>query len=119
MSDGGAKRRDTAEQELARALELVGTRRCPWQFECEAVDAPSRWLDEFASRMSDEAVILAKMLLAERGEECTRESLNAAMGKAHDIWVANLRAAQDARERLPGCVLETMEARRGGSFFRQ
>ena len=119
MSDGGAERRDTAEQELVCALERVGTKRCPWQFECEAVDAPSRWLDWFAWRMSDEAVILAKMLLAERGEECTRESLNAAMGEAHDIWVANLRAAQDAGEGLPGCVLEAMEARRGESSFQR
>lgn len=106
--------RDGAARESERALELVGTQRCPWQFECEAVRAPERNLSEFAGRMADEAVILAQMLLAERGRERTHESLNAVLGEAHARWASNLRAAENAGERLPGDVLGTMEERRAG-----
>lgn len=114
VSSSGEELRYGAAWESGRAWELVGTERCPWQFDCEAVRAPERWLSEFAGRMADEAVILAQMLLSERGQECTHESLNAVLGEAHARWASNLWAAQDAGERLPGDVLGTMEERRAG-----
>lgn len=114
VSSSGEELRYGAARESERAWELVGTQRCPWQLECEAVNAPSRWLDGFAGRMADEAVILAQMLLSERGRECTHESLNAVLGEAHARWASNLRAAQGAGERLTGDVLGAMEERRAG-----
>lgn len=108
---------DAAAPELERAMELLGTARCPWQFDCEAVHAPERRLNEFAGRMFDEAVILARMLLAERGEECTYQSLNAVLGDAQRRWASNRRAedgAGDRDMRLSGTVLGAMEERRKG-----
>lgn len=106
--------REAAEAEYVRAVELLGTARCPWQFECEAVREPGRFLGEFAGRMADEAVILAKMLLDERGEECSHESLNAVMAEEHARWASNLRAMEDAGDRLPDAVLAAMGERRSG-----
>lgn len=115
VSSSGEELRDEDAREASRrAWELVGTKRCPWQFECEAVRAPERHLIEFAGRMADEAVILAQMLLAARGQDCAHESLNAVMAEAHARWASSLRASQDAGERLPGDVLEVMEERRAG-----
>lgn len=107
----------TIEQEVAyvsmRANEydLLGTQRCPYQFVCEAVNAPNRFMSEFAARMADEALILAEMLLKARGEELTHDTLNAAIAEAHGRWVANLRAMEGG-EKLPGCVLDVMNEHR-------
>ncbi|MEA5020759.1 MAG: hypothetical protein VB027_10375 [Gordonibacter sp.] len=97
-------------------VDLLGTKHCPYQYDCEAVHDPSRFLDEFAARMADEAVILAEMLLQARGEECTHETLNATMQEANLRRVANLRAMDDPGERLPVCVLDVMEDRREGGL---
>ena len=102
---------------LRSDAEAIATKRCPYQFECEALNAPSRWLGGFAGRMADEAVILAGMLLDARGAERTHESLNAVMAEASGAWEANIRAAQDAGERLPECVLEAMEEMHGRKPF--
>ncbi|MEG1246566.1 hypothetical protein [Gordonibacter sp.] len=91
---------------------LLGTKQCPYQYDCEAVNAPSRFLDEFAERMADEAVILARMLLQARGEECTHKSLNAVMEEARLRWASNLRALEGAGKKLPDCVLDVMGDRR-------
>lgn len=101
-----------AVREYDRAAMLIGTAQCPWQFECEAVNTSSRFLSEFSRQMADEAVILAEMLLATRGEECTHETLNTVMTEAHSRWVSNLRAAEDTGEKLSDDVLGVMEVRR-------
>ena len=93
--------------------DLLGTKHCPYQHDCEAVQAPSRFLNDFAVRMADEAVILAEMLLRARGEECTHEALNAVMQEANLRRAANLRAAEGPGERLPEAVLGAMGERKG------